>query len=108
MTLKTTNINHKDKTKEIDFYYEKLISDLNFPFDVRVIDSEGENIIAGDMVTAISVNNYFELYGVLLDVKKGKKRFVVPLCDIEVIDKRSKNAKVIKLFLEWWWNLSAR
>jgi hypothetical protein len=42
------------------------------------------------------------MYGLLVEVKKGRKKYVVPICELDVKDEESENFKLIDAFMEWW------
>ena len=52
MVRKQTKRNQLEKIIEIDLRYEKLIHELDFSFEVKVIDSESKYICIEDIVTA--------------------------------------------------------
>jgi hypothetical protein len=76
--------------------YEKwenyLIKTLKFPFEAEIFEyQEKGKLQEGDKITVKSIDSTDDLYGIIVNVAKKKKQYVFPLCDLEVVDKKSKN-----------------
>jgi len=65
-------------------------------------DSESFELKWKDIVNVKQIDNFVDMYGLLLEIRKGRKKFIFPLCDLEVVEKQSKNRFIIDAFLEWW------
>jgi Calcium binding len=79
---------------------------LQFPFEARVAEliSERGPLRIGDRVQVSGLNMVDDLYGVLADVRQGRKRYVFPLCDLEAVDKRSRNYQPVNDYVVWFAN----
>ena len=84
-----------------------LAENLNFPFDAIVMEASDEEMFGigkpgpiryGDVLTVMSVDFEDALYGVLVTVKKGRKKYSFPLMDLAAKDKDSHNAKLISKY----------
>jgi len=77
---------------------------LVFPFDAEV-DSSGEGPLnEGDKVRVHSIAIVDDLYGVIVDVRLGHRKYAHPLCDLEVIDKESSNYQNVQDYSDWFSN----
>ncbi len=92
----------KNIDKQCDTWINYLENELSFPFKASIQESEGLYLYVGDVVNVKKIVGFEDLYGVLLEVRKGRKKYVFPLCDIEVVEKQSKNRFIIEAFIEWW------
>jgi len=52
----------------------------------------------------VSVDFEDDLYGVLVSVKKGRKKYAYPLCDLEAVDKSTSNSKLLDDYGLWFAN----
>ncbi len=130
--MKMANIKHKNNMDEQETRINKVIKGIDeentsalfgvwkkylegvliFPFDARVSgDLKGDEEIF-DKYDGIKVKKMSEIddtYGIIvegwkLEVKKGKKKFQVPLDDLEVTDKESSNYQYINDYSVWMAN----
>jgi len=92
-----------------------LSQNLGFPFEAVVEDVEGsdaelfgyENTYpfrCGDMVKVLDTNFVDDLCGVIAGVRKGRKKYAIPLCDLSVIDNSSLNHKLVDDYKAWFFN----
>jgi len=54
------------------------------------------------IVKVTAVEDWVDLYGVTMKVKKDRGTFWLPIEELEVLDKSSKNYRIIDAFLEWY------
>ena len=90
-----------------------LAQHLIFPFDA-IVDEASEEEVFGignpgpirykDILKVIKVGGDFDLYGIVVDVKKGRKKYAYPLCDLAVVDKNSPNYKLLDDYKTWFAN----
>ena len=92
---------------------EYLRSHLIFPFEAIVDEASDEEVFGvgkpspiryKDKLTVINAEFEDDKYGVVADVKKGKKKYTFSLCDLEVADKKSPNYKLIDDYRTWFAN----
>ena len=99
------DIRKKRSNVQEDKWYKFLQSELTFPFAAKIaeIDESGKiDLNWDDSVKVKGIEGFEDLYGVLVEIRKGRKKYIFPLCDLEIIDKNSKNYFIIDQFLEWW------
>ena len=88
-----------------------LAENLSLPFEAVVTEISDEELFGAgdpgpirykDKLTVISVDFEEDLYGVLVSVKKGRKKYAYPLIDLEPTDKQSANAKLLNNYGAWF------
>jgi len=78
---------------------------LSFPFDAEVSEPQDRGPLkTGDQIKVKSIVEADDLYGVLVNVTRGRERFVFPLCDLTVRDKKSTNYTPVKDYCVWFAN----
>ncbi|MCX6269912.1 MAG: hypothetical protein NTU44_01605 [Bacteroidetes bacterium] len=92
------------KTREIDreatVWFNKLKDELTFPFEAKALFDDNNNIPYGTRMMVTQVDNYIDMYGMLIEVKVGGKKYFVALCEVELIYKKSNNYKLVNEYLE--------
>jgi len=79
---------------------------LQFPFAAVVAEPQSRGPFhAGDkfQVTGITLVED-DLHGLIVSVKRGREKLAFPLCDLEVIDKASKNYQPVRDYVVWFAN----
>jgi hypothetical protein len=89
--------------------YEKwenyLIKTLKFPFEAEIFEyQEDEQLQEGDKLAVLSIESTDDLYGILVKATKKKKQYIFPLCDLEVVDKKSEKYLPISDYSYWFAN----
>ena len=91
--------------KREDIEYEwlwYLRKNLDFPFDAEVnLYSYSRNFKDGDIVKVVGVDDIIDLYGMMMKIKRGRKTLYTPLAELQVVDEKSKNYKIINAYQEW-------
>lgn len=83
-------------------HFEKI---LKFPFDAILVESEKYGpILTGDTVRVITLNDIYEGYGILVDVKKDRQTYQLPLADLEVKDKQAPQYQAVMDYVVWFAN----
>ena len=95
-------VRSKGKEAQEDKWYDFLETELTFPFKAIIEDSTGGDLRWKDVVRVIKLDNYVDMYGILVKIRKNKKKYIFPLCDLKIKDKKSNNYFIINAFLEWW------
>ncbi|MBN2211055.1 MAG: hypothetical protein JW709_06625 [Sedimentisphaerales bacterium] len=90
---------------EVEAWDDYLMDTLQFPFDAEVSEFQEEGPLNdGDQVRVTGIEDLDDLYGILVNVNCGRKRFVFPLCDLTVLDKKSPNYLPVKDYCVWFAN----
>ena len=99
-------VNAKDGGKCFDRWFDYLKKGLSFP--VKAIVSENAEDIGpvrnGEQVIIKSLSKIVDMYGILVDVKLNRSKYVFPLCDLEVLDKKSKDYQLMNDYNIWFSN----
>ena len=92
-----------EKRKHIEqAWFDYLKEHLEFPFEAEVqLYSYSEVFSDGDIVNVKDLDNLIDMYGMMMKVKFERKTYYIPLVELDLIDKKSKNHKIINAFLEW-------
>lgn len=94
---------------DVDDKYESwnchLAQVLSFPFDARVSEPQDKGPLdEGDKVQVRGIVEADDHYGVLVDITCGRQRFIFPLCDLTVRDRKSLNYTPVKDYCVWFAN----
>ena len=99
-------LKNADSNKQSDIesaWFTYLDEKLKFPYKAKInLISFSRAVKDGDIVKVTGVDNWIDLYGVLMNVKKDGQRLEIPIEELEVIDKNSKNYRIIDAFLDWY------
>jgi len=91
-----------------------LTENLSFPFVVRRTDDEDDAYFTdvadrepfrlGHEMKVIGIEQEDDLYGIILKVREGRRIGHVPLCDVEVIEKKDSNFWPVREYIVWFAN----
>ena len=82
-----------------------LKSKLEFPFQALVEYSENNWLVKeGDIINIKKLSEVVDMYGIIAKGKIGKKTIEFPLCDLEIIEKKHNNYKLIDDYRVWFSN----
>ena len=84
-------------------YFDKT---LKFPFEAFVSECMMRSRVrVGDRLLVTGFADLDdEMYGLLIEGKHEREHIVFPLCDLEVIDKKSRNYQPVKDYVVWFAN----
>ena len=83
-------------------YFGKILS---IPFEAQVSFWKGRGPLRpGDKVRVWGIEGSEDLYGILVSVRHGRKKYVLPLCELEVLDKSSPNCQPVADYSVWFAN----
>jgi len=89
----------------LDAWEEHLSKSLVFPFEARIAEyQERGPLQAGDRVKVTGIGLVDDLYGVIVDLRHGRRKYAFPLCDLEVIDENSPNYQIVRDYAVWFAN----
>ena len=91
------------KRSDIEFaWIEYLQENLSFPFEAEVhLYSYSEVLKSGDIVKVTGIEGIIDLYGMIMNVKKERRKYVVPLAELNPVDANSPNSGMLDAYLEW-------
>lgn len=80
-------VDPQDEEACLEIWFKHLAKTLTFPFDAELTEHNSDGPIrAGDTIRVIGLNGDFEDYGILVDGKKGRTTYQLPLADLKVKD----------------------
>jgi hypothetical protein len=90
-------VDEDDEMAALDAWEEHLSKSLGFPFEAEVAEyQEIGPLQAGDRVKVMGIALVDDLYGVIVDLRHGRRKYAFPLCDLEVIDEKSANYQIVR------------
>jgi Calcium binding len=91
-----------------------LKENLTFPFIVERMEDEDDAYFTdiadhelfrlGHEMKVIGIDQEDDLYGIILKVREGRRVGHVPLCDVEVVDKKDPNFWPVREYVVWFAN----
>ena len=94
-----------DADDEVETWARHLEQVLVFPFEAKVSEPQDEGPLDdGDEVQVHGITEADEHYGILVDVTCWQQRFVFPLCDLTVQQRKSPNYTPVKDYCVWFAN----
>lgn len=78
---------------------------LVFPFEAEVAEyQERGPLRQGDRVSVKKLSTTDDMYGIIVEVWRGRKKYHFPLVDLEVVDKDSLNYQPVNDYRTWFAN----
>lgn len=83
-------------------YFEKT---LRYPFDAIITEgSIGGQLNQGDRVSVKKISLVDDLYGIIVELRLSRNKYDHPLCNMEVINRKSSNYQPVKDYCTWFIN----
>ncbi|MBM3130655.1 MAG: hypothetical protein FJ009_18750 [Chloroflexi bacterium] len=91
---------------EFGAWEEHLEKNLRFPFEAVIAESQERGPLRGGdkVIVTGNANATDEMYGIIVDLKMGRRKYAFPLCDLEATDKESANYQLVKDYAVWFAN----
>jgi hypothetical protein len=94
-----------DEMAALGAWEDHLAENLTFPFAAEVDEfQEGGPLQAGDRVAVTNISLVDDLYGIIVDLSRGRRRYAFCLCDLEVADKNSPDHQIVEDYRTWFAN----
>lgn len=94
-----------DEWSALEAWEDHLQKVLTFPFEAEVSEwQERGPLRTGDKVRVHALEDLDDHYGLLVSLRKGRRKFVFPLCDLKTIDHNSANYQPVKDYAVWFAN----
>ncbi len=93
----------EDDLDEFGAWEQHLERNLRFPFDAVVAEfQERGPLQSGDKVVVTGIADATdEMYGIIVDLRVGRRKYAFPLCDLEAADQKSPNYHLVKDYAIW-------
>ncbi|OFY26007.1 MAG: hypothetical protein A2275_02145 [Bacteroidetes bacterium RIFOXYA12_FULL_35_11] len=100
------SVTRHDDERQCCLAWDKYLSEhLIFPFDAIIENMEDSEVFSdGDLVSVKKIDGYADMYGLIVEVRKGRKKYFTELCLLKVLDKKSSNHKYVEAYKEWFDN----
>jgi hypothetical protein len=94
-----------DLTALVHRWENHLKEHLHFPFDAEVFETHGRGPLqVGTRVNVKRISLVEAFHGVIVEVRRQRKRYDFPLCDLEVVDESSPNHQLVRDYRIWFAN----
>lgn len=97
------NCKHKNDIDIDEFWCNYLEENLQFPFEAEIID-EPDPLEIGDIIKVTAIEGVFDLYGIVVKARKGRKQYSFPLCLLELVEKNGDNYQLVDDYNFWYCN----
>lgn len=94
-----------DEMEVIERWGEYLEQHLSFPFDAVVDEFQERGPLRdGDKVSVKRISLVDDFYGIIVELRRGRKKYDIPLCELAATNKQSPNAQLIQDYRVWFAN----
>lgn len=98
-------IDPDDELDLLDAWEAYLEKKLSFPFEAEISEyQERGPLRTGERVQVKRIHDTDDLYGIIVEVRRGREKFWFPLCDLEATDRSSTNYQFVKDYAVWFAN----
>lgn len=101
-------VNSANKHREmtiLDVWDSHLRANLSLSFKAEIYEpQEHGSFRVGDKMTVLSLSEFDDLYGSIVQARTKRGKFHFPLCDLEVSDKKSPNHPLVADYRFWFAN----
>jgi len=97
------NCGGKNDSEIEDAWCKYLEENLQFPFETEIMDDPGP-LKVGNILKVTGIDGDDDLYGIIVPVRKGRKKYWFPLCTLELVDKISRNYQLVDDYNFWFSN----
>jgi len=99
------HIDPDDGLAAFEAWEKYLNQSLSFPFEAEISDYQTKGPLQqGDKIRIHSIWGNEDLFGVIVKLRYGRKVYHFPLCDIEVLDDKSINYRLVHDYRDWFAN----
>jgi hypothetical protein len=100
-----TGVHHDNEMEVMEKWGEYLGHHLSFPFEA-VVDEWHQRgpLRTGDRVNVKKISLVDDFYGLIVEVRLGRKKYDCPLCELAATDKQSSNNQLINDYRVWFAN----
>lgn len=98
-------VNPDNEMECLTRWSEYLDENLNFPVAAVVDETDDFGPVRdGDKVFIKSLLHLVDMYGIIAEVRLGRSKYAIPICELEVIDKSSPDYQLIDNYRVWFAN----
>jgi len=101
-------LNRKNSDDELTAYEaweEYLFETLTFPFKAKIAEPQEKGPLeSGEQVKVTEVEASDDLYGIIMQVYLGRRKYDFPLCELDAIEQLSTNHQPVEDYKIWFAN----
>ncbi len=98
-------VDKEDDMEAFEAWQEYMEVHLKLPFEAEVSESQDRGPLHfGDRVMVTGFEGAEDMYGILVNIKAGRKAYVLPLCDLKAVDQKSANYSLTDDYAVWFAN----
>ena len=99
-------IRDRDNYNQLYQKWEEYLSEnLEFPIETKVVESPRGRIRNGAKIKLLDIEDYDDMYGIFGIGKHEREAVTFPICNLEAINKKSKNYKLLRDYAIWFANM---
>jgi hypothetical protein len=99
------DVDEADMMKPLKAWQKYMEKTLTFPFNAVVSGYQDNGPLqSGDRVSVKKISIVDDLYGIIIELRRGRKKYHHPLCDLEVINEDPINYQPITDYCVWFAN----
>jgi hypothetical protein len=99
------SVDPEDEMDELYAWEAYLEAHLAFPFEAEVYEHQDRGPLRiEDRLKVTGIGLVDDHYGIIVDVRKGRRKYAFPLCDLDVVDENSPNHQLVKDYRVWFAN----
>ena len=100
-----SGIDPDDEMTLLRAWGKHLNQHLQFPFEAEIVELARRGPLrVGDRLNVQGISSVEDLYGIIVKVRRGRRRYDVLLCDLEAVNKSSSNYQVLRDYVIWFAN----
>ncbi len=94
-----------DDIDAFDAWERHLKKTLEIPFEAVVSEIQEKGPLQqGGKIKVHGFEGWDNLYGIIMMIRAGRRKYAIPLCDLEAIDRASPNYQPVKDYATWFDN----
>jgi len=97
------NSGYEDDADIQKYWCDYLKEKLQFPFQAEIID-DSSSLEIGDILKVAAIEGAFDLYGIVVKARKGRREYSFPLCLIQAVEENSDNYQLVDDYNFWFCN----
>jgi len=97
------NVDPADDLEALNVWETYLTDSLSFPFEAEISECLDDGPLQqGDKIRIHGIMRSDDWYGIIIKLRLGRKVYHTPLCEIEVLDKKSNNYTLVDDYINWF------
>ncbi|MCD4816189.1 MAG: calcium-binding protein [Methanosarcinales archaeon] len=99
------HVDENDEMKVLEVWEKYLEKTLSYPFDAIITEgSSGGHLKQGDKLSVKRISLVEDFHGIIVELRLKRNKYDYPLCNMEVINRKSSNYQLVSDYCTWFWN----